>query len=143
MAVDFYRRRLPHVRVDGGVYFVTWRMREGQPDLSAEERDLVVSNLRHFAGERYVLHAYVVMNDHVHVIVEPHPDFRLENILHSWKSYSAKLIGRDGAVWQGEYFDRALRDDFEYRQKCDYILGNPRRRWPALETYRWCWVIGQ
>src|SRR5579859_1629877 len=146
MAFDFYRHRLPHARVHGALYFVTWRLSEGLADLSEEERDLVASSLRHFDSRRYALHAYVVMNDHVHVILEPHPDFPLENILHSWKSFSAKRIGgyrqRVSVIWQDEYFDRVIRDDVEYRQKRDYVLGNPFRRWPALETYHWCWASG-
>jgi putative transposase len=85
------------------------------------------------------------MNDHVYVIVEPHSDFRLEIILHSWKSFSAKRIGAHrrhvGAIWQDGYFDRVIRYDVEYQQKRDYVLGNPFRRWPALEVYPWCWAI--
>lgn len=146
MAVDFYSHRLPHARVDQAIYFVTWRIRSGLAELSPAERDLAASSLAYFDGSRYVLHAYVVMNDHVHVIVEPYPDFRLERILHSWKSFSAKRIGQDrrqvGAIWQDEYFDRVLRDEREYIQKRDCILGNPVRRWPALDQYRWCWAIG-
>ncbi len=146
MPADFYRHRLPHARANGALYFVTWRLRTELADLSEEERDLVAASLRHFDGLRYVLHAYVVMNDHVHVVVEPKAEFRLEDILHSWKSFSAKRIGKHrqqrGAVWQDEYFDRVIRDDIEYRQKCGYVLENPFRRWPALEIYRWCWAIG-
>jgi putative transposase len=146
VAFDLYRHRLPHARIDGALYFVTWRLREGLADLSDQERDLVASSLRHFDGRRYGLHAYVVMNDHVHVMIEPHPDFRLETILHSWKSFSAKRIGEHrrhvGAIWQDEYFDRIIRDEVEYQQKRDYVLDNPFRRWPALETYSWCWAIG-
>jgi putative transposase len=146
MTFDFYQRRLPHVRAHGALYFVTWRLKEGLGDLSHEERDLVVSSLRHFDGQRYTLHAYMIMNDHVHVIVEPQSDLRLENILHSWKSFSAKRIGmfrrQIGAIWQDEYFDRVIRDDAEYRQKRDYILKNPFQRWPSLETYPWCRAIG-
>lgn len=146
MTFDLYRHRLPHVRVDGALYFVTWRLRERLADLSAEERDLVASSVRYFDGRHYALHAYVVMNDHVHVIVETYPDLRLQDILHSWKSFSAKRIGARrryvGAFWQDEYFDRVIRDSLEYQQKRDYILDNPFRRWPVLERYRWCWAIG-
>lgn len=125
---------------------MTWRLSKGLADLSEEERGFVASSLCHFDGRRYALHAYVVMNDHVHVIVGPHPDFRLETILHSWKSFSAKRIGGHrqhvGAIWQDEYFDRVIRNDVEYQEKRDYVLGNPFRRWPALAMYPWCWAIG-
>ena len=66
------------------------------------------------------MHAYVVMNDHVHVLVQPSSDHRLEEILHSWKSFTANQLrqasGRRGTVWQDEYFDRVIRNGVEYDQ---------------------------
>lgn len=146
VAFDFYRSRLPHVRIQGATYFVTWRLQKAQAELSEVERALVAESLRHFDGRRYLLHAYVVMNDHVHVLVEPRAAFRLESIVQSWKSFSAKRIGTlrglAGTIWQREYFDRVIRDEDEYRQKRDYILENPFRRWPTLHAYSWQWAIG-
>ena len=132
MAETFYRRRLPHVRTDGAIYFVTWRVRTGKMDLSEGEREWTADAIRHFDAARYRLHAYVVMNDHVHVLAELFPDWRLEDILRSWKSFTADRMqrenGRLGSVWQDEYFDRVVRDDTEYEQKRDYILHNPWKR---------------
>ena len=146
MVTILYRRRLPHIRLDGAIYFVTWRLGAGQTDLSENERDCVVSAIRHFDGARYAVHAYVVMNDHVHVLVQPVGDHRLEDIWRSWKSFTANELrrasGRRGSVWQDEYFDRAIRDNVEYEQKRDYILNNPQKRWPEIEAYRWCWAVG-
>jgi REP element-mobilizing transposase RayT len=146
MTSNFYRRRLPHLRVEGAIYFVTWRVHGDQPDLSEAERDGVIEAVRHFDGARYALHAYVVMNDHVHVIVEPHTAFRLQAIVQAWKSFTANRFqreqGREGAIWQDEYFDRVIRDEAEYEQKRDYILANPFRRWPEVGAYRWQWVLG-
>jgi putative transposase len=142
----FYRRRLPHFRVDGAIYFVTWRVHHGQQDLSKGERDCVVASIRHFDGARYVLHAYVVMNDHVHVLAQSNPSYQLQDIVSAWKSFTTNRLqrefGRLGMVWQDEYFDRALRGEAECDQKRDYILSNPRKRWPELEAYRWCWALG-
>src|SRR5438067_1612913 len=66
------RRRLPHLRAFGATYFVTWRLAHGQPDLTHAERAIVAAAIRHFDGTRYALAAFVVMNDHVHVVVHPH-----------------------------------------------------------------------
>ena len=146
MESTFYRHRLPHIRVDGAIYFVTWRVGLAQTALSEVERDCVADALCHFDDVRYRLHAYVVMNDHVHALVEPLAGRRLEAVIRSWKSFTANRIqrefGRSGAVWQDEYFDRAVRDDLEYDQKRDYILNNPFKRWPEIESYRWSWAIG-
>src|ERR1700722_17375681 len=132
MNATFYRRRLPHVRSEGATCFVTWRVHRGQPGLSDVERDCVVAAVRHFDDNRYTLHAYVVMNDHVHVLVQMASERRLEDIVSTWKSFTTNRMqrdfGRSGAVWQDEYFDRAVRDDGEYGQKRDCILNNPQKR---------------
>ena len=146
MNATFYRRRLPHIRSEGAIYFVTWRLRRGQPGLSEAERDCVVGAVRHFDGNRYTLHAYVVMNDHVHVLMQAASGQRLEAIVSAWKPFTAnrmqRAFGRSGAVWQDEYFDRAVRDDGEYDQNRDYILNNAQKRWPETEAYRWRWAVG-
>ena len=65
----FYRRRLPHYRERDANYFVTWRLAPGK-ELSSPERDLIAAELHHNSQQRYELYAYVVMNDHVHVLLQ-------------------------------------------------------------------------
>jgi REP element-mobilizing transposase RayT len=123
-----YRRHLPHWHSRGRLYFVTWRVHATQPDLSPDERDGVVSALKNFDRKRYELQGYVVMNDHVHVLVWPEGENKLEDILHSWKSFTAhKLqtdVARKGKVWQHESFDRIVKNEQELREKMQYILNN-------------------
>jgi REP-associated tyrosine transposase len=144
VAEQYYRRRLPHWRASDAIYFVTWRLAKAQPDLSPSERDLVASTLKHFEGRRYRLAAFVVMNDHVHALVSTMGSSRLEDVVHSWKSFTANRMqrehGRGARVWQDEYFDRIVRDQREFMQKFDYIRCNPWTRWPDLETYNWVWL---
>jgi REP element-mobilizing transposase RayT len=139
--VQIYRRKLPHWRLHGAIYFVTWRLHTSQPELAAEARAVVFDAIRHFNEDRYVLFAYVVMNDHVHVLVKPRNNYPLYTIMHSWKSFTAhqlqRQFGRQGAVWQEEYFDRIVRDEDELLQKAQYILNNPRKRWPQFGEYPW------
>jgi REP element-mobilizing transposase RayT len=146
MAVTVYRRRLPHIRIKGATYFVTWRVHTDQPVLCEDERDDIAAAIRHFDNARYILHAYVVMDDHVHVLVRTLPEWRLEEIIQSWKSFTANRMqrnyGRTGSVWQDEYFDRVVRDQKEYERQLDYILHNPNKRWPSLVSYRWAWATG-
>src|SRR5437868_5097221 len=111
-----YQRMLPHWRAGDAVYFVTWRLAPGVGDLTDAERDVVTESLLHFDGARYDLLGFVVMNDHVHVLVRPRGDARLERLMHSWKSYTSHVIGqRRGirTVWLKESFDRIVRDGEE------------------------------
>ena len=147
--VRIYRRRLPHVRVREGTYFVTWRLHRAQAELTPAERTLLVDTLRHFDADRYELLAYVVMNDHVHVIVRPNGTHRLEDLVRSWKSYTANRLPRTAqrrgtrSLWQEEYFDRVLRDEDDLLEKIRYILKNPWKRWPEIGDYPWVWALGE
>ncbi len=143
MAELLYRRKLPHWRQDQVTYFVTWRLAREQRELDSNERDLVTAAIRKFDGRRDELAAYVVMDDHVHVLLAPLAPHELHGILHSWKSFTARQMQHEhkrfGRVWQDEYFDRIMRDDQEFAQKAEYIVGNPRKRWPEVQEYPWVW----
>ena len=53
----------------------------------------VADTWRHFAGERYDLIAWVVMPNHVHVLVRVYEGVPLAKIVQSWKSYTGRRIG--------------------------------------------------
>ena len=135
------RHRLPHWELPGSVYFISWRLAEKQPKLSPEARSLVYSALKHFDGERYHLIACVVMDDHVHVLTRLHEGQELGKTLHSWRSYTTNQLQREhgysGAVWQDDYFDRIVRSEEEFSTNLQYILDNPRKRWPESSDYQW------
>ena len=90
---------------------------------------IVAEALRHFNGQRYNLGPFVVMPNHLHLLVTPLDSWTLEQILHSWKSYTAGVInqalGRSGQLWQHESFDHLVRNEDRLRQFEDYIRQNP------------------
>jgi REP element-mobilizing transposase RayT len=91
--------------------------------------EIVENALLFFDASRYRLHAWVVMPNHVHVLVTPIGGESLSAIVHSWKSFTAKkasaLLGRTGAFWATEYFDRAIRDEAHYANAVEYFAMNP------------------
>jgi REP element-mobilizing transposase RayT len=95
-----------------------------------EIANVVANSLRHFHGERYDLRLFVVMPNHIHVLVTPLPGHELSEILHSWKSYTAnqinRLLGQSGPVWQHESFDHIVRDEQALLQFEGYIRDNPK-----------------
>ncbi|MDO8433531.1 MAG: transposase [Candidatus Binatus sp.] len=133
------RRSNPHLRLAGAAYFVTWRLRRGQGELQPPERTQVVLTLRHFKHDRYELLGYVVMDDHVHAILQPKGDEDLGKIIHSWKSFSAnafqRMFGRTGRIWQTSYYDRIVSPEGELTEKLTYIFNNPFKRWPEIKEY--------
>lgn len=46
--VSVYKRKLPHWRQAGAIYFVTWRLHPAQPVLTPDERTLIAASLEHF-----------------------------------------------------------------------------------------------
>ena len=130
----------------GATYFVTWSLAPGQPKLAHGERDLIASAIKYFDNVRYAVSAFVVMDDHCHVLFAPHEGFDFSAIIHTWKSFTSnqlqRKLGRKGSIWMQEYFDRIVRDDDEFRQKAEYIITNPQRRWPEVNDYRWVWHVG-
>jgi REP element-mobilizing transposase RayT len=96
-----------------------------RPELKA----LVEDALRHFDNQRYWLDEFVVMPNHVHVLVTPIPGDELSQILHSWKSFTANRINRiinaSGAFWQKESFDHIVRSPDAMENFRRYIRANP------------------
>src|SRR5581483_788533 len=76
--------------------------------------EIVANALKQFHGERYWLDAFVVMPNHVHVLIQPRSGHSISSITHSWKSFSAhainKALGRKGELWMEESHDRIVRD---------------------------------
>ena len=74
----------------------------------------VAKALRHFDGERYQLGDFVIMPNHVHVLVTPTEPWTIWKICWSWKKFSAtrinELLGTEGRFWQSESFDHLVRD---------------------------------
>jgi len=92
---------------------------------------LVNDALLHFHGLRLDTGDFVVMPNHVHALLTPYPDFELENILHSIKSYKANQIqalrGTSGRLWMNESHDHIVRDGEELIRIQEYIRANPTK----------------
>jgi REP element-mobilizing transposase RayT len=90
---------------------------------------LVQNTLLHFDGQRYRLIAWCIMPNHVHVLIEMFPNHPLDEVLHSWKSFTAqkanRLLARNGPFWARDYYDRYIRDDAHFAQTVTYIEQNP------------------
>ncbi|HEU0175254.1 MAG TPA: transposase [Blastocatellia bacterium] len=105
--------------------------------------EIVQNALLHFDGERYFLHAWVVMPNHVHVLYTPQAGRELSQIAHSWKSYTAnacnKALARKGEFWQPEAFDRYIRDERHFANAVSYIENNPIKAGLCDKPEDWRW----
>lgn len=103
--------------------------------------DIVEDALLHRDGQHYLLLAWCVMPNHVHVLIETREGWPLSGILHGWKSFTAKAInrhlGRTGTVWMRDYFDRYIRDDHHLAAAIAYTHGNPVKAGLVQNEWEW------
>jgi putative transposase len=82
-----------------------------------------------YDGKTYRLLAWVVMPNHVHVLIEVMPGHSLASIVRKWKTYTAKqankILGSQGPFWQSDYYDRYIRNEQHLEQAVLYVHGNP------------------
>ena len=130
-SVHFFRRRLPHWELQGFTCFVTFRVCFGseKPLLKSILASLVEESLWFGHGQRYALEAYVIMPDHVHLLIQPINGWGLSKIMQGLKGFTAreinKVLGRKGSFWQDENFDHLIRNERDWLDKLDYIHTNP------------------
>ena len=106
--------------------------------------DMVAGALKFFHESRYLLREWVVMPNHVHVLLWPMPNHLVGDIIKSWKQFTSLRAKRalglpEGRFWQPEPFDHWIRDDDERARIARYIQHNPvtARLCARPENWRW------
>ena len=104
---------------------------------------LMCDALKYFDGDRYRLHAWVVMPNHVHALATPLGDHSVSGIVHSWKSYTGtranRILNRVGKFWYQDYFDRFIRNQAHFAETVNYIHKNPVKAGLCIEPEDWHW----
>ncbi|HEY1493659.1 MAG TPA: transposase [Candidatus Solibacter sp.] len=111
--------------------------------------DMVVDAIQYNADvlHHYVLHAFAVMPNHVHVLVTP--QVPLSKLTKSLKGITAKraniMMSQTGKpFWQEESYDHVVRNGREFERICNYIEENPVRAGLVRTAceYRWSSAAG-
>ena len=110
-----------------------------QPEIAA----MVVEAIRYRQDlGSYQLHAFVVMANHVHLLITPHVE--VSRLMHSLKRFTARegnrMLGHTGQpFWQDESYDRLVRDETEFQRIARYIEMNPVKAGLAAapEAFPW------
>ena len=188
------RGYLPHIKIEGASYFVTFRLQDSlpRPVLMELERQraeslqkgdgkkaiaqreeinrnfqrsierfldtgagachlrkpeiarLVHQAILFFNEDRYILGDWVIMPNHVHVVLTPVGNHMLGSILKSWKTFTGreanKILGRtEIPFWQRESYDHWIRNDDERARMCRYIRNNPVTARLCSQPEDWSW----
>lgn len=127
------RLRRGRVSLAGQVYFITVCAKNRRPVFGEVRAARAVAQALHgiALGRAQRMIAWVVMPDHVHLLIRLQGEETLPAVMNRINSCTAKavnrVIGARGPVWQGAYHDRALRDERDFLPAARYLLANPIR----------------
>ncbi len=97
---------------------------------SDEVRQILIDTLLENDGKDYNLYDYVIMPNHIHLLIKPSPELTLKEVMSGIKRKSAFRINSKmnvkGSLWQREYYDRLIRNYDELQTICQYINDNPK-----------------
>ena len=96
-------------------------------------QQIILTDLLHYRQALgFKLLGFVIMPDHVHLLVIPGPRADISQIMACLKRHTARAINRHlrrkGSVWRKEFFDHVIRSEEGLRELIDYLHANPVRR---------------
>jgi len=104
--------------------------------------ELVERILLELDGRDYRIQAWVLMPNHVHLVVDVW-DKPLVKLINIWKGKSSreanKLLGRNGEFWQEDYYDTLIRDEAHLKRAVRYTEQNPAKAFLAKSAREWPW----
>ena len=123
--------RLTHRTGEGWTYFVTMKAFQSSNILQSQEAaSLVVAKLLEYRDKKnYLLHEFVVVPNHVHLILTPAQSVGLERAMQLIKGGSSHEIhgvrGGKTPLWQSGFHESRVTSWADYQKKRDYIYFNP------------------
>jgi len=127
-------------------FFITTIAAQRQPIFRSETTaNLLLETLAHYRDlGKYLLHEFVIMPDHIHLLITPSAEISLERAMQFIKGgFSFRLKWR-GPVWQAGFTNHRVHDLEDYEQHREYIRMNPvrARLVEGPEDYRYSSAFG-
>lgn len=123
--------KLIHRTAPACTYFVTTKTWQNRALFRVEKVAEVVANrlLSYRDRGNYLLHEFVIMPDHLHLLFTPGNTTTLERAIMLIKGGSSHEIhrvrGHKMEIWQAGFHDVTVRDESDYHAKRQYIRMNP------------------
>jgi putative transposase len=91
---------------------------------------LVNTIFRYRDQGRFLLHAFAVMPEHLHVILTPGKEQTVERSVQCIKGGFSFAVRKQfaGEVWQAGFHEHRIRDAEDFRNQIEYVAANPARR---------------
>jgi putative transposase len=124
------------------LHFITFSCFHRLPYLEAAEPKDTVEAVLELTRARHqaCIYAYVLMPEHVHLLMNEPPLILVAQFLKALKQITArKLKGKREQLWQVRYYDRNIRGEEARSEVIRYLHRNPVKRGLAAspEHYRW------
>jgi len=136
------RKMLNHTpprRVPGTVFFVTICATERGGSSFVDRASAVLEAARHRqAVGKWFLSLFLVMPDHLHMLVSVSPSETLTDVIADFKRY---LSSHYALTFQAAYFDTRIRDDAHFAEIWHYIVNNPVSKGLVREAKEWPYII--
>jgi len=121
--------RLTHRTKPGWTYFVTTKAAQNISVFQVKEvADIVIAKMLEYRSN-YLLHDFVLMPNHLHLILTPNDSVTLEKCMQLIKGGSShqihKVRGSKNEIWQSGFHESRVIDLVDYKKKADYIRFNP------------------
>lgn len=123
--------RLRHQEFPGATYFVTTKAFQSTSVFQvASSAEVLIQKMVEYRDKgNYLLHEFVVMPNHLHLLITPGSSTSLERAMQLIKGGSSyeihRLRGTNLQVWQSGFHESRVRDPRDYKIKADYIVYNP------------------
>jgi putative transposase len=132
-----------HQTAPGTSYFLTTKCWQGRPVFQIPENAaiLIRTLFRYRERETYLLHEFVIMPDHLHLLLTPSATTSLEKVVQLIKGGSSHEIHRERnlkmEIWQEGFCDWTIRDADDGRTKAECIRMNPVRAKLVSKPEEW------
>src|SRR5437667_7818076 len=95
-----------------------------------QSAELMIDVLEHYREQKkYVLHEFVIMPDHLHLLLTPAMELSLERAVQLIKGGFSYRLGKAkrGLIWQESFTNHRIREEQDYERHAEYIRMNPVR----------------
>ncbi|MBL7120084.1 MAG: transposase [Dehalococcoidia bacterium] len=126
--------KLAHFGAEDQCYFITTTTQGRKPVFVKQGNALIlwstINNQRQ--RDRFYLLGFVIMPDHLHLLIIPRGENKISFIMQEIKKGSARLINKSrkrmGKVWMDEYYDHVVRSKKGLAEKMRYMHHNPVKK---------------
>jgi len=133
-------RGLVRIHDRGDTHFITFSCLERRPYLATPaSRELVEEALaRTQKRYKFLVFGYVVMPEHIHVLLGEPSIGTIADVMKSWK-LSVTLRQKQRPFWEQRYYDFNIFTNEKLSEKLKYLHRNPVARGLVKKPEDWAW----